>query len=144
MSSLVAERVGSVFRVSQDNARVSLLVRRERWCDADGYEDCDAFDSSVRLTEFYAQHDPSRPRAPKGLPRRMLCLALQVLLDEGDLERDSVMVLEADASDDDLLVKKVYRPMGFATMSTEQYGTTLMMADVRGVLKWCHAHTNGL
>lgn len=134
---------GQYLIMTQGNARVSILVNQEVWCDDDGYADCDIFRSSARLTELYARYNDAMPRAPKGLARRMLCLGLGTLLEEGFVHPEGILVLEADESDDDLLVKRVYRPMSFDVVGREKYGTALMFSVIRDVLRWCEAHTNG-
>lgn len=136
-------KTGRTLTLSEGNARASVLVQTETWCDDDGYEGGDEtppFTSAARLTELYAQHDDALPRAPRGLARELLCQALRTLTagsSDGALRASDVLVLEADESEGDELVRKVYAPMGFKVVAVEAWGTTLMRGTVGGVLRWC-------
>lgn len=139
MRGATVERKPGKLSITLDNAHVQLVIDSEHWQRSQkfGYVDLDEdFYSDVRVSALDAQHEESKPRAPRGLARTLLCLALGSLVEDQTLERESIVVLEADPSEDNALVHKVYMPMGFQPKGTSGE-RTLMASTVGHILEWC-------
>ena len=135
-----------------DNAKIHLIIEDTLWKKDDYYTDIEeSFKSSIRIAGLYSQIDKSKPRAPKGLVRRRLCKLLLEMVINNKLKLDSIVVLEADPSVNNYLVKNVYEPMEFKLesaplISTEERtyengrlleGGGLMSAKIEDILEWC-------
>ena len=114
--------------------------------------------SNVRLNLMGNQEDKGKPAAPKLFTRKMLCFGLNYLCENGKIKKESIISVEADASNNDDLVHKVYEPMGFEIIgpkkqqhyssqqqqqqqpqskqrnNNKQY---LLRATVEKILSWC-------
>lgn len=97
--------------------------------------------SSIRICGLYSKVDENKPRSPKKYSRKMLCYGLHLLLLHGKISISDIISLEADPSENNNLVEKVYIPMGFhlvAQTSPEVKTGGLMISDVRTILSWCN------
>ena len=129
------------YDISEKNAKILFSIIDETWETNTHYvTEFEPFKSQLRIASLYSQHDKRKPRAPKGFIRRRLCEQLQKMVDDNVLNLDSIVVLEADPSENDNLIKKVYEPMGFELKSRYKDFETggLMSAKVKDVFKWCN------
>lgn len=97
--------------------------------------------SSIRICGLYSKVDKNKPRSPKKYSRKMLCYGLHLLLLHGRISLSDTISLEADPSENNNLVEKVYVPMGFqlvAQTSPEVKTGGLMISDVETILSWCN------
>ena len=88
--------------IDEDNAHISIVVKNETWTNKDYPNLHFPFTSNIRISGIYAQKDNTKPRAPKGYARRLLCRQLM------NFPPDYIVALEADPSNNDFLVYKVY------------------------------------
>ena len=138
-----------IVRIRDSNTNIVLVVEKERY----EYEDdlnttrFKPFTSDIRLAALYRQYDKNKHPASKGETRRLLCDALQRVIDtKEDINYDSIIVVEADGSPNGNLVKKVYIPMGFERVTQYMDGidfggdedTTLMKSKVGTLINWCN------
>ncbi len=129
--------------LSKDNAFVKLVLKQNTF-DENTYPDIDkSFTSDIRLSSLYSQNDKRLERAPKGMARKIFCYGLQLLLNDKTITPSSIIALEADPSDGNALVEKVYMPMGFQQRATDSEGylgdqhVTLMSSTVQRIMDWC-------
>jgi len=136
--------------LTKDNAKVQLMVQEEIW-DKDAGYDIVPFTSQVRIAALYKHTNKEENPAPKGLTRRLLCIALQKLLNDNEITNKSIIVLEADPSINNDLITKVYKPINFELLAhgdgikynnrnTNTYNRGkggLMKSTVGKTLKWC-------
>jgi hypothetical protein len=118
---------------------------------------CGSWDLQKRI---YNRKPNPESRSPKGLPRQLLCEMLEELLDRYKIDKDYIIVLDANPSysSDNFLVK-MYEKMGFEVAgrlckTLEQYikdgedkdkydeyvysTETIMYSTVEKVLDWCN------
>ena len=99
---------------------------------------------ATRLCAFYKQHPRKEGNdIPQGIATDLLCMLIDHLCDK--LGEEKNIWLEPDESENDALVKKVYKPLGFA--NEERYGkgegTRFLYAPLKDVKEACKRRANG-
>ena len=130
------------------NALVELVLNDERWTPKMYYQLTKPIVSNLRISRIYSQIDKTKKRAPKLFVRKLLCHLLKLIQTNKKFEKfnfteNSVVVLEADGSDNNDLVKKVYEPMGFTMLSSDESSEKdypgeaggLMMSHIKTIFK---------
>lgn len=122
---------------------ITLALKKEIWDEElDGYSlwDDQPFTSDIRLAGYYSEGShPGESHAGQ-----MLCMLLKQLVCDKKLTSESIIVVEADPSKGDALVKKVYEPMGFESRASSIVETSspfcggALMAATVGVISKCH------
>lgn len=143
------------FILTKDNARVHLMIQKETWGIDDNYN-IEPFVSDIRIAALYKQYDKNVIPAPTLLTRKLLCIGLRRLLNDRNsgIKKKSIIVLEADPSKNDNLIKKVYLPMYFEliapgegveynsnnnTNNYKDFGKGgLMKSTVGRTIQWCN------
>lgn len=82
---------------------------------------------------FYARNNRNLPRAPKGMARRVLCALYRWIVDNQHADRDTVVCLEADHSDEGKL-RAYYEHLGFHVVGVAPQEDPPMPDDERGAL----------
>lgn len=129
-----------IYNIFEKNAVILFDISDRTW-GTDSYyiTPFETFTSKLRIAGLYSREDKNLPPAPKGFVRRKLCEQLQKMVDDDVLNLDSIVALEADPSDNDDLINKVYEPMGFELKSRFKRFPTggLMSAKVKDIFKGC-------
>ena len=133
--------MSEVIRLSRSSAfstlNITIMLKKEVWEEEiDGYTLDQPFTSDIRLAGYYSEGGKHAAK--------MLCMLLKQLVCEKNLKFESVIVVEADPSEGNALVTKVYKPMGFqwrAPSIVEGYckwsGGALMTATVGAICDSC-------
>ena len=130
------------------NAVVELVLNNEIWTPEMYYQLPKPIVSNLRISRMYSQVDKEKKKAPKFFVRKMLSHLLKLIKKSQKLKKfnftnESVIVLEADGSDNNDLVTKVYIPMGFTLLSSDKEEEKeypgeaggLMISDIDTVLQ---------
>lgn len=126
--------------ITSRNAKVFIVLQKETFTKKHYNLLKKQVKSSIRISGLYSKENEEKPRAPKGYTRKMLCYGLCLLLQHGRVTEDDVISLEADPSDNNNLVEKVYKPMGFELVAATSETITggLMTSNVKTILSWCN------
>jgi len=126
--------------ITSRNAKVFIVLQKETFTKKQYDLLKKPLKSSIRISGLYSKENKKQPRAPKGYTRKMLCYGLYLLLEHGRVTEDDVISLEADPSDNNNLVEKVYKPMGFELVAATSETITggLMTSNVKTILAWCN------
>ena len=126
------------FELKYNNYFISFLVEKELWEKNKLYKNLNkSFYSNIRLISFYSQYDINKPRIKKGLSKKLFYYSLNYLLSKKIININDIIVLEANPSNYNSLVEKVYIPMGFKIITNEYNdfsGFTLMSCKVVDIL----------
>ena len=126
--------------VEGKNAEVMLYIKDRKKEDYKNYANLPIdFGSNIHLASLYRQTDEDLPPAPKNYTRRMLCYALLYCIKQKYIRKEyTYITLEAEYSENDELIKKVYMPMGFEVVGKDKYNEmTLMRSTIEKLLYWC-------
>lgn len=126
--------------ITVDNAKVGITLQTDIFKKNNYYKLKENVVSQLRINSLYSRVNKEKPRAPKNLTRKMLCYGLLLLIKKGRIHLNNIISLEADPSDNNNLINKVYIPMGFTleAMDIENEGG-LMSAKVSTILNWCES-----
>ena len=130
-----------VLIIEGKNAEVMLYINDLKKEDYKNYANIPRnFSSNIHLASLYRQTDEDLPPAPKNYTRRMLCYALLYCIKQKYIRKEyTYITLEAEYSENDELIKKVYMPMGFEVVGKDKYNDmTLMRSTIEKLLYWCH------
>ena len=138
------ENKNVVLNLSGKNARVVLNIERETKDDYIDYPNVpDNFYSDIRIFFLYRQEKPEEAPAPKNYTRRMLCYGLLYCIEQGFVNKNSIITVKAEHSENDELLKKIYIPLGFRVITVDtDDDTTLMKSTVGRLLSWCDTQYN--
>ena len=138
MKNLKLKYKDNYFEVKYDNCFISFLIEKEVWEKNGLYKNLNKqFNSNIRLISFYSQYDINKPRIKKGLSKKLFYYSLNYLLSKKIININDIIVLEANPSNNNSLVEKVYIPMGFKIITNEYNdfsGFTLMSCKVVDIL----------
>ena len=126
--------------VNYSNTEIDILVEEQLWKKSDGYNINRPFKSNLRLLGFYSQKDPNKPKTKKGVSTELLCNFIKHLKNQQIIKTNSVLVLEADPSVNDMLIEKVYKPLGLIVRGKESdnpEGSTLLSVSIMTILNHC-------
>ena len=129
-----------VLIIEGKNAEVMLYINDLKKEDYENYTNISRnFSSNIHLASLYRQTDEDLPPAPKNYTRRMLCYALLYCIKQKYIRKEyTYITLEAEYSENDELIKKVYMPMGFEVVGKDKYNEmTLMRSTIEKLLYWC-------
>lgn len=94
--------------------------------------------SDLRIAGLYSKKNKNKQRAPKNFTRKMLCYALETLVEQKRITKNNIVSLEADPSPNNNLIKKVYLPMGLKLQQQDDNQSGgVMTASVKTILNWC-------
>jgi hypothetical protein len=123
------------------NAEVMLYIKKRKKENYKDYPNLpNNFYSDIHLASLYRQTSEDEPPAPKNYTRKMLCYSLLYCIKQGYIDKeDTVITLEAEYSENDELIKKVYIPMGFEVIGKDKYDASILMkSTIEKLLFWCH------
>ena len=115
------EKIKTKMEMLYNNAFVQLVLDDEIWTKESYYNLKESFKSNVRLCAYYSQKNKNKDKSPKGQVKEMLYYLLNKLISKYNYNKDSIIVIEADGSDNNELIKKVYEPMGFTFLSADKF-----------------------
>ena len=73
----------------------------------------------------------------------MLCYGLLYCIEQGFVNKNSIITVKAEHSENDELLKKIYIPLGFRVITVDtDDDTTLMKSTVGRLLSWCDTQYN--
>ena len=115
--------MSEVIRLSRSKSNgykvnITLVIKKEIWNEElGGYSlwDDHPFTSDIRLVEYCSEGSDNLCESHAN---QMLCMLLKQLVCDKKLTLESIIVVEADPSKGDALVKKVYEPMGFTSRAS--------------------------
>ena len=125
---------------------ISVVLKKEVWEEElDGYTLDQPFTSDLRLAGFYSDVSSGTiPTIALSPASQMLVMLLKQLVSEKKARPDSVIVIEADPSEDDALVRNVYKSIGFewrapsiVEASSDLCGGGLMCATIGVICDTC-------
>lgn len=125
--------------ITGKNAHIYIVIEKEKFTKKQYKMIKVPFTSSIRIAGLYSRQDEKNPRAPKNYTRKMLCYGLYLLLQHNIIYKTDIISLEADPSDNNNLVNKVYIPMGFKLVAKTEDNISggLMKSNVKTILSWC-------
>jgi hypothetical protein len=129
----------NTLEITGKNAQIYIVIEKEKFTKKQYKLIKEPFTSSIRIAGLYSRQDEKKPRAPKNYTRRMLCYGLYLLLQHNIIYKSDIISLEADPSDNNNLVNKVYIPMGFQLVAKTENNISggLMKSNVKTILSWC-------
>ena len=129
--------IDNVLTIHYNNSYIEILNKLEHWSKIDGYDIKKPFTSNIRLLSFYSQMDKNKQRTFKGETTTLLYYGLTYLLNKNIIHKNMIIVVEADPSLNNNLVKKVYQRIGFNILALELdtcNGFTLMNTSIGDLL----------
>lgn len=114
------DNIKTTVKMLYNNAFIQLVLDDETWTKKLYYNLKKSFKSNVRLCAYYSQKNKHKKKAPKGQIEDMFHYLLIKLISKYNYNKESIIVIEADGSDNNELIKKVYEPMGFTFLSADK------------------------
>lgn len=130
----------NTLEITSENSKVIFSIEKEVFTKKEYKLLKKPVKSNIRIAGLYSRYNEKKKRTPKGYTRKILCYGLYLLLDHGRIHLDDIITCEADPSENNNLVNKVYLPMGFEMVAPTSEVITggLMQSNIRTILSFCN------